>query len=296
MVAVIITGGLGNQMFQYASARALAYRLKQPLSLDISSFETDIPNVAKRTFELGLFPNINPAFLTSFKKSGFYQSRRWDNRLRKLLGMPIGSVLYESTHSFNETFLAAKPPVLMQGYWQTERYFREVRDIVQKDFEFPKLSEKDINTSLLDEIKQSESVAVHVRRGDYISYEPTHNFHGVCSLSYYESAISYIVEKYPVCRFYFFSDEPEWVQSNLIKEGINGKVISVNKGADSWKDMLLMSNCKHNIIANSSFSWWGAWLNQHPHKKVIAPSKWFKTNDPFFEPNEIVPKSWLKFN
>lgn len=296
MVVVIITGGLGNQMFQYASARALAYRIKQPLYLDISSFESEIPNVAKRTFELDLFTNIKPAFLTSFKRSGFYQPLRWDNRLKKLLRRPIGNVLYENTHSFNESILTVKPPVLLHGYWQTERYFRDVRDIILKDFEFPRLSETDINTSLLDEIRNSESVAVHVRRGDYITYEPTHNFHGVCSINYYENAIHYIVDNYPGCRFYFFSDEPEWVQINLMGDGINGKVISVNKGTDSWKDMLLMSNCKHNIIANSSFSWWGAWLNQHPHKKVIAPNKWFKTNDPFFEPNEIVPESWLKFN
>jgi hypothetical protein len=296
MVAVIISGGLGNQMFQYACVKALAHRLNVPFFLDISSFEKDIPNVDKRTFELDLFPNIKPAFLKTFKTSGFYQPTRWDNRLKKIFGRPIGSVLHENTHSFNESILTVKPPVLLQGYWQTEKYFQDIGDLIRKDFEFPPLPETDVNKSLLDEIRQSESVAVHVRRGDYITYETTHNFHGVCSISYYENAIRYIKDKYPDSHFYFFSDEPEWVQSNLMKENIDGKVISFNKEANSWKDMLLMSNCKHNIIANSSFSWWSAWLNQHPHKKVIAPSRWFKTDDPFFEPNEIVPVNWLKFD
>jgi hypothetical protein len=296
MVAVVITGGLGNQMFQYASAKALAIRLKQPFFLDISSFEADIPNVAKRTFELDLFPNLKPAFLKSFKTSGFYQLTRWDNRLKKLLGIRIGSVLHENTHSFNESILTVKPPVLLKGYWQTEKYFQNIRDVILKVFEFPRLSETDINTALLEEIDKSEAVAVHVRRGDYIAYESTHNFHGVCNIGYYENAIRFFIDNYPGCRFYFFSDEPEWVQSNLMQNGINGKVISVNKGANSWKDMLLMSKCKHNVIANSSFSWWGAWLNQHSQKKVIAPSRWFKTSDPFYEPNDIVPENWLKFN
>jgi hypothetical protein len=296
MVAVKITGGLGNQMFQYASARALAYRLNQKLCVDIASFEVDIPNVAKRVYELGLFPNIHVSILSPFKVSGFYQLKRWDNRLRKLAGIPIGSVLTERSHSYNREILNVKLPVLLDGYWQTEKYFRNERAVILKDFEFPALAENDINRSLLNDIKATDSVAVHVRRGDYITYAPTNNFHGVCSQTYYENAIRFFKEKNPGCRFFFFSDEPDWVQSHLMEDGMNAMLVSHNKGADSWKDMLLMSNCRHNVIANSSFSWWAAWLNNNAEKKVIAPKRWFKTDDPFFEPNDVVPESWLKFD
>jgi hypothetical protein len=296
MVAVKITGGLGNQMFQYASASALAYRLNQPLFLDIASFDVDIPNVAKRVFELGLFPNIKVNTLSPFKVSGFYQPKRWDNRLRKLAGIPVGSVLAEKSHSYNKEILDVKVPVLLQGFWQTEKYFLNERALILKEFEFPLLAEKDINLLTLESIKATESVAIHVRRGDYITYAPTNNFHGVCSQTYYENAIRFFKDNYPGCRFFFFSDEPDWVQSHLIKEGMNAVLVSHNKGADSWKDMLLMSNCKHNVIANSSFSWWSAWLNNNAGKMVIAPKRWFKTDDPFFEPNDVVPGSWLKYD
>ncbi len=296
MIVAKISGGLGNQMFQYANAFALAKKLHQTLYLDTSTFSKTIPNVAPRVFELNIFPNIQNKFVTHYQTSGFYQHGRIDNKLERLFGKAAKSVYTEKKHGYNEDVNQVKPPVLMDGYFQSEKYFEDYSDLIRNQFKFQELDNDIVNISVLKNIKDSTSVAVHVRRGDYVKYAPTNAFHGVCSKEYYNRAIQYFIEHLPGSHFYFFSDEPDWVAENLLQADMNVNIIKNNNGASSWKDMYLMSQCKHNIIANSSFSWWGAWLNNNQSKKIIAPARWFQVDDPFYEPNDIVPKNWIRLS
>lgn len=170
-----------------------------------------------------------------------------------------------------------------EGFWQSEKYFLPVEQDVRKSFSFNMdLLNKGTQT-VAKEISWKESVSVHIRRGDYIN---SSNF-GVCSIDYYKLAMSFISEKISDPIFVFFSDDIDWVKENIPCP--NAIYVSCNHGIDSWQDMYLMTQCKHNIIANSSFSWWGAWLNNNSNKIVIAPAKWFN-----YSPNyDILPKEWI---
>ncbi|MDR3715401.1 MAG: alpha-1,2-fucosyltransferase [Puia sp.] len=294
MVIIKLQGGLGNQMFQYAFAKALAEVNDEELLVDDSFYKQEIGNVDKRTLELGLFPSIKIRYASRWLASSFYQYSRWDNRLRKLLGFKKRNLIREENFRYHESYLKTAFPVLLDGLFQTERYFCDQRELIHKIFQFPSFSEQDPNRSYLQKIESSNSVSVHVRRGDYVKFAVTQSFHGTCSTAYYRNAIQYFRDRIPDCKFFFFSDEPDWVKENLSFEGINSAIVSLNKGTDSWKDMRLMSCCKHNVVANSSFSWWGAWLNKQEGKEVIVPAQWFRTTDPFFDTTDLVPGSWMK--
>jgi hypothetical protein len=221
---------------------------------------------------------------------------RWDNRIRGLFRLRERKVLREEIHSFDERFNLISPPVLLDGYWQTEKYFKEYGDIIRNDFTLPELESTDDNLPILQKIRKEESVSVHVRRGDYVKYGTNNMFFGICDVEYYKNAIQYLIEKKSNLKFYFFSEDPVWIKENLLNNNIDGTVITGNYGKDSWKDMLLMSHCRHNILANSSFSWWSAWLNNSFDKIIITPKKWFKTDDLRYEPNDIVPESWIRLS
>ena len=294
MVIVQLRGGLGNQMFQYAAGRALSCKWQEQLLLDTSIIGEEVPNVDKRSFALKCFKNIQPKLSSTFLTQSFYMHTRWDNRLRKIAGMRMRKSLKETSHSYNSLFGSITPPVLLQGYWQSERYFSDYADTIRQDFQFPDLNPKDKNYSFLHDILGSESISVHVRRGDYVKYGAANMFSGICDLSYYQRAIKYFQDNTAKPKFYFFSEDPDWIQENLLAVELDGTMISGNSDENSWKDMCLMSRCKHHIVANSSFSWWGAWLNPDVQKKVIAPVKWFNTDDVYYEPNEVVPSQWMR--
>ena len=173
------------------------------------------------------------------------------------------------------------------GYWQSEKFFKDISDEIRKDFSFPKFtSEK--NLEILKLIKSYNSVSIHIRRGDYLQ---NRGFNGLAPLEYYQKAIEYIKNKIENPHFFIFSNDIEWCRKNLSIE--NSYYIDWNRGEESYRDMQLMSLCKHNIIPNSTFSWWGAWLNKNPNKIVIAPEKWF--NDCVnIDYSNIVPETWIK--
>ncbi|HXB45815.1 MAG TPA: alpha-1,2-fucosyltransferase [Puia sp.] len=294
MIITKLSGGLGNQMFQYAAARALSIKWQEKLLFDTSLFSNQYPNVDKRAYALDIFKNIKPRFSRSFLSGGFYMHSRWDNRIRKILGARTRKVLREEAHSFNPFFNEITAPVLLEGYWQTEKYFKPFENIIRKDFEFPGFEQSDKNNSILNDILMNESVSVHVRRGDYVNYGTENKFYGVCDKEYFQNAIQYFLSIKNDLKFYFFSEDAAWIQSHLISDAFSATIVTGNYGQESWKDMYLMSNCKYHIIANSSFSWWGAWLSTSASKRVVSPSKWFKTDDPFYEPNDVVPGSWVR--
>ncbi|MFR0779347.1 MAG: alpha-1,2-fucosyltransferase [Zhenhengia sp.] len=285
MIIVKFEGGLGNQMFQYALYNTLE-KTNKTVKADITWYEKQ--NV-HNGFELEkVFPNIK------LKKASLNEINELaDNKLdivnkirRKVVGRR--STYYkEHTNEFIEDILQVENKYL-DGFWQTDKYFADSRYKLVDKFKFNiKLNEKE--EKLLTILKQNNAVSLHVRRGDYVTnsnYAEKH--HVIKNNNYYIRALKYMENNLSNIKYFIFSDDPEWVRKTLdIKGAI---IIDWNKGSDSYKDMFWMSQCKHNIIANSTFSWWGAWLNQNPDKIVIAPNKWFNT----MEAPDIWCEDWIR--
>jgi hypothetical protein len=262
-------GGLGNQMFQYALGKSLSLARNEHLKLDISEFI----EYKLRKYELGFF-NIEEHFATNeecqqMKEINFYR---------------------EKYFHFDSNVEILKGDAYLFGYWQSEKYFKEIRDILLKEFSLK--NELHYETKQYqDEIDQSVSVSLHVRRGDYISNPITNAYHGVCDLEYYKKAVKLILSIHENARFFIFSDDLGWVKTNFSFIS-NVNFIDLNHQDHDKEEMYLMSKCQHNIIANSSFSWWGAWMNTNPRKIVITPRKWF--TDETINTGDRIPSTWLR--
>lgn len=174
------------------------------------------------------------------------------------------------------------------GYWQTEKYFCHIEKEIQATFEFKRELLSPETARFLRRIIETNSVSIHIRRGDYLSEINQGLYGGICTEMYYAKAITYICNKIDQPSFFVFSNEIDWVKNNV--DIPNPTYIDFNNGADSWQDMFLMSQCKHNIIANSSFSWWGAWLNRNTNKIVITPSRFINLE----EDSDIIPDTWIR--
>ena len=294
MIIAKLQGGLGNHMFQYAAAKALALNNNCALLLDLSYLEqtgTQITDgFTNRHYELGIFKNIVQDFTPDFKRRQFVmasQKRQWLKRL----GFSYPKIYHELSFEFNENLFKQKPPVLLEGYWQSEKYFIKEFASIRNAFSFPALVATDENISLLSAIGMGCSVSVHVRRGDYL-HPAIAAQHGTCSVEYYKQAIEKIRTAFPAAVLYFFTDDASWVQNEFIDKIPKSVLVKNNTGANSWKDMYLMSKCSHHIIANSSFSWWGAWLNYSEDKMVIAPAKWFNNSERNYK--DVIPSAWIQ--
>ncbi len=283
-----ITWWLWNQMFQYAYIKALSTKNNIDFKLDLSDYKTYF-----RPFELDLFNlNYEKAENLEIKKYKWYTN----NFLWKIKKILINKWIIkrdkkyyiEKQFNFDKDFLEIKEWYI-EWYFQTEKYFKNIEKVIRKDFTFPKFDDKK-NLKIEEEINKSNSVSIHIRRWDYITNKNANSFHWTCNLEYYNNAIKIIKEKIKNPVFFFLSDDINWVKENFnIK---NAYFIDWNTWDNSWKDMKLMSSCKHNIIANSSFSWWGAWLNNNKWKIVITPKKWF--NNKKVNTNDIIPNNWIK--
>lgn len=174
------------------------------------------------------------------------------------------------------------------GYWQSEKYFRDKASVIRADFTF-KTSLTNRNAELAEQIEHVNAVSLHVRRGDYANNQKTNATHGLCSLDYYRGAVRYVSNRLEQPYFFIFSDDMAWVKENL-KMDVHHLFVEHNHGLESYNDMRLMSLCRHHIIANSSFSWWGAWLNPSLEKIVVAPKKWF-ANDTNVA--DLFPPGWV---
>lgn len=289
MNIVRINCGLGNQMFQYAFYRMLK-ELDADTKLDISEFKY---RKHHNGYELQKIFNIQADYaskkecntLADVSKSLWTELRR---DFFKIKLKTTGKALSESDYSphFNATLLQEKNAYFM-GYWQTEKYFKPIEGIIRKEFTF----KKELDTSNLlvkEQILKTNSVSIHIRRGDYIKKSRVLNLGSVCTIDYFKQAISLMAEKTESPHFFVFSDDMPWVKENLRMENIT--YVDLNHEKDSYKDMQLMSLCQHNIITNSSFSWWGAWLNANPAKIVVAPNIWFRDVDMV----DIIPTEWIK--
>lgn len=284
-----LAGGLGNQMFQYAAARALAHHHNASLLVDTSFLGSgnSVADHTIRDFELDVYK-----VQTSIASDRLLADIRPGKMIRILnrLGLIKNRIttIDENDITNPGDLSGYEPPLYLTGYWQNENYFLSIRDILLKEF-VPKneMSAQNRQVSLL--IAGSNSASVHVRRGDYITNSNANKFHGVCSVEYYQSAISKLMEDTGVNHFFAFSDDIAWTKENLMFP-VPVTFVDHNHGKESYRDMILMSQCNHQIIANSSFSWWGAWLNPGENKVVIAPANWFAAGGG----DKIVPDNWIK--
>lgn len=292
MIIVKLIGGLGNQMFQYSCGRFLANKHNTELKLDISGFDEQT-NGTPRKYELGLF-NIKAGFATEnyiefCKKT---RKNKLPRVLRKILKQPkiIQGEYTQCFYHYNEDVAKLPDNVYLDGYWQSEKYFKPIENVIKQEFSLNHdISEE--NKKFLALIKSCNAVSLHIRRGDYVKDNNINNVHGTCSLDYYYNAINYIARKTQNPHFFLFSDDIEWVKNN-IQINYPVTIIDCNNDSCGYFDMMLMKDCKHNIIANSSFSWWGAWLNSNDNKIVIAPQKWFNNFDA--DTKDLIPNLWVR--
>lgn len=288
MIVVNLKGGLGNQMFQYAAGRALASKLGVPLLLDLSFLQSDPGGqYTQRHYELNQF-NIRATLATESDLANFKGTPRgfFDKLFRKVSNY---KTVNESGSSFNEDFKNLGDNVLLNGFWQSEKYFKAISEEIRRDFT-PSFSFAPHDQQVISEINNNNSVSLHVRRGDYVSLKSAAEYHGTCGLDYYRAAMRKIEEANGSVKYYVFSDDLAWCKDNF-KETSEITFVQSTTGASAC-DLLMMSYCRHNIIANSSFSWWGAWLNQNPSKTVIAPFNWFAPHVPVN--NDLIPADWIR--
>ncbi len=285
-------------MFQYAFGRAIAEKLNVPLILDCSFYKKQhgVSLVSRRKFELDVF-NLNIRKLESegcFVKFFVFSIKI----LRRIIGEFWFDKYFNNYYVIedrlnDDTFLDHISSFsLFRGYWQNENYFSVKRSLILKLFNF-KIETQVKNFEIAHSIENSISVSIHVRRGDYVINPSTKQTHGTCTLDYYYSAIDLLVKEVSNPVFFVFSDDLEWVRSNLELNYPHHFVDEKQYFSDNV-DMLLMSKCKHNIIANSSYSWWSAWLNSHNDKIVVAPKNWFADSNLNSRYSDIIPSDWIK--
>lgn len=262
MKRIIFTGGLGNQMFQYALMLSLKSKGIK-VSPDTTTYESTITH---NGFELEKIFNTS----VTFKKSNRFQrlyakiirrkqfSRLWYKEARPM-------VYDKNVYNTSKLFFG--------GNWVSEQYFKDIKEQIISEFEFKNINLGNLN--IAKKMHSQESVSVHIRRGDYLKFK---NFQ-VCGLEYYTKAIQNICDKIKKPVFYIFSNDPEWSGVFMKKFNVQFHIININNGENSYMDMYLMSQCKHNIIANSTFSWWGAYLNKNPEKIVVSPKQWLRHID-----------------
>lgn len=295
MVIANLIGGLGNQMFQYAAGRSLASRCGAELKLDISGFEVYQKNeqLDYRQYMLGNFC-ISERFVSDGDKQLFNFNKPCKNKfqlyLKKVfLSARTATYFKERQFHYDEAFELLDGNVYLEGHWNSEKYFKSVADQVRHDFKL-KHPPSSPNAALLEKIRQCHSVAVHVRRGDYVTNVKASQVHGVCDLVYYRKCVDYLTAKIDRPHFFVFSDDHEWVRENF-KIDSPLTIVDHNGPMESHEDLRLMSHCEHQIIANSTLSWWGAWLNDQHHKMVLAPRRWFSSNK--YNTKDLIPADWV---
>ena len=278
MIYARLHGRLGNQMFQYAAARALAERCGVGVALDTRGVLARGEGVLTRVFSLDL---AKPERLPPMRNAAPFRYALW----RYLGGQP--KFQRERGLAFNPAFHTWGDDTYLHGYWQTDQYFADIANRIRSDFTFPDFSTPQ-NAEMAARIESSNAIALHVRRGDYLAL----GAHPLCDQAYYDAALEAIMQDVsPPATVFVFSDDPEWARDHL-SVPMEKVVVDFNGPELDFEDMRLMSLCRHNVIANSSFSWWSAWLNTQAGQRVAAPAKWF--GDPKLSNPDILPSNWLQ--
>jgi len=293
MIIIRLTGGLGNQMFQYATARCYQRDELEPIYLDtrmLQALETDIEKIMQRPFALDIYSNLKAKKSSKHLHQLLTKSDLITKVRRKIFKLTAKSVIQDGMSPID--FCHTKSKVIyLQGDFQSEKDFWHLKKQLVEEFNFPALDLKN------EAVKQSilntpNAVSLHIRRGDYLSSINKDAFTSV-NLNYYRKAIDRLKEKLNIktLNTFIFTDDADWVRDNLNFDDIELNLIEGNVAEHSWKDMCLMTCCQHHVIANSSFSWWGAWLSENDGFN-IAPRHWYKPFTKHYAINDIVPKAW----
>jgi len=296
MIITKLAGGLGNQLFQYAAGRRLAYIRETGLKIDaISLGQHD----TARVFALDHF-HIKASIATPEEIEGVSVIDT-DKKKRKawnadhILGKNKLFFAREKAIHFERRILDLPDNTYLQGHWQSEKYFKDIRDVLLKDLTV-NTPQQGKNLETAEKIKITNAVSLHIRRQDYVQKKHMASIYDVCTPEYYASAVAHIAKHVEKPHFFIFSDDIVWAKENM-KLDFPTTYVDWNGDLAHFEDLRLMNQCKHNIIANSTFSWWGAWLNQNPEKIVIAPKRWLGIKWYGFtkwNTKDIVPETWLK--
>lgn len=289
MICIRLSGGLGNQMYQYAFGRALSEVRQSPLVLNCHGLNNKLDGVTPRSYSLGSF-FLNDSVRVSDSRYSFLL-----NRLAKHIPLVdrLLSVRFEKNLSYDPSVLIDSHSYIFDGYWQSHRYFQHISEVLCKEFQF----RGQFSDSFLQykrDIYSGPSVMLHVRRGDYISLSAAASHHGVLELSYYKFAVDKVLNQDPHARFFVFSDDIGWCRQSLSFLPIDTRFIEPDAERCDVQELILMSLCRHQIIANSSFSWWSAWLanaNQREYSGMtFAPKAWFAHR--YVDQNSRFPENW----
>jgi hypothetical protein len=282
MITVNLKGGLGNQLFQYSAGKALSLRKNQPLSLDTSGYIKHNAVDTPRQYEL-----------TPFNIQASIPALAEAEKLRNPFGIITKALRFfkmKVLRKFNLYFRSGKN-IYLDGFFQSEKYFIDYEKVIRQDLTLnvalgPKAQEVSNN------IKNTpNAISLHVRRGDYVQDANTNRYWGTCSPEYYSKALEYLVSKIGrSIHIFVFSDDIGWVKENMPFSYPATYVDPTNM--KDFESIILMSRCNHHIIANSSFSWWGAWLNPKSDKIVVSPSVWAKKDQHLYK--DIIPSTWKR--
>jgi hypothetical protein len=287
-VIVRLQGGLGNQLFQYAAARGLTEGRK--LLLDCSALGSgakNTPDTTTRFFELSVFSTLKYNMLPPIAIKVLTSENRFV-RLAKRLFYPGLINISECPFQQARELAAKGTAIYLNGYFQDENFFLQIRRALLAELSFPDPGSV-APASLAQILSADNAVSIHVRRGDYLTPKAL-AFHGVLGPDYYQASVQLMNSRVPTPHYFIFSDDPDWCREHL---DFPGDKSIMPPGEKAWVDLALMSKCRHNIIANSSFSWWAAWLNNNPEKIVIAPRKWFADEEANSGQHTIIPDNWI---
>jgi hypothetical protein len=291
----MLAGGMGNQMFQYAAGRYLSEKHQTTLKLDLSFLLDRTPQkgYVYRDYDLNLF-NIQENFAHPNEVVSFGKHRRLGRVLymiRQKTNPNLPLYVRESPYHFDPRFFLIPGHAYIEGFWQSEKYFKDIEHIIRKEFTFrDDLDER--GHEMAKKIKEVNSVCVNIRRGDYVSIPKTYLHHGVCDEDYFDRAVQMIADKISNPHFFVFSDDVEWCRDNLHFDYPSTVVTQDYAGKQFGQKLHLMTLCQHYIIPNSSFGWWAAWLNPNPDKIVIAPLQWYR--NPRMDTSKLAPLQWIR--
>jgi hypothetical protein len=300
MITVKLMGGMGNQMFQYALGRTLSLKNNDSLILDLNFLldRRPRPNFTFRDFDLVIF-DLKVETILSMEKLDLAAKASYSKILSKLhidqllhylprMSYVIGD---NNPTKFNPKILNLKGNIYLNGYWQSPKYFSSITEIIKRDFSIKK-EFIDENSDIANLIKNTNSVCVNVRRTDFITNPEAAKYHGSCSLDFYQEAAKIITKQVDKPHFIVTSDDIDWCRDNLKFDLPTTYIGHEYSGYKFANYLWLITQCKHFIIPNSSFAWWGAWLSENREKIVIVPKNWF--NDPRIDTSDLIPTDWIR--
>jgi len=293
LLIIKLWGGLGNQMFQYAFGLALSKQLQFCLKADISYYQNQPAQDTARSYDLHYY-NLDLPLATSEELPS--RKKTLYTRMAKLLGVKpaLRIVCEKQFYTYDHKLLQSfddKHSLYLEGYWQCPRYIEQIHDELKERFSL-RTPLAPPHAAQAQTIMAQNSVAIHIRRGDYISNSYAAAVHNLCSLEYYMQAMKHIADKVDSAHFYIFSDDIQWCQQELPVPFPHTFVIP--ESDNPALGIHLMSLCKHHVIANSSYSWWGAWLAKNPKQIVIAPKQWLVDPETNKQTEGLIPDGWLR--